>query len=161
MLLSTGAAYLAMTCVVVAFDRYYLPLLPILALALLPPAPLVVPRRAWIAAGALLALSGAFAVAATHDYLAWNRARWDALRQLTEDDGIDARRIDGGMEFNARFFIPGTSGGGGRSWWWVIDDEYMISMGPVPGYEEVRRHPYPRWLPPGDAAIAVLKRSGG
>lgn len=160
MLLGTGAAYLALTCVVVPFDRYYLPLLPILALALLPPAH-AVPRRAWIAAGALLAISGAFAIAATHDYLAWNRARWAALRQLTEDDGIDPRRIDGGLEFNApRFFIPGTSGGGGRSWWWVIDDEYMISMGPVPGYEEVRRHPYPRWLPPGDAAIAVLKRSG-
>ena len=160
MLLAGGALYAGITCLTIPFDRYYLALLPMLGLALIPPAPRALPRSAWTAAIALLALSATFAIAATHDYLAWNRARWAALRLLTEVEGVDPRRIDGGPEFNGpRFFLPNTAGGGGRSWWWVVDDEYLITMGPVPGYEMTRRHPYRRWLPPGEAAITVQRRT--
>lgn len=157
---AAGVAYLAATVAVIPFDRYYLPLLPLLGVALLPTGP-PPRRRATLAAAGLVALTAAFAVAGTHDYLAWNRARWAALRQLTEVDGVDARRIDGGIEFNApRFFTRGgPTGGSGRSWWWVADDEYVIAMGPVPGYDAVRHYPYPRWLPPGgEASIVVLRR---
>lgn len=160
LLLASALLYVALTCLTVQFDRYFLPLVPLLGLALLPPRGAAPPRRARLVAAALLALWGGFAIAATHDYLAWNRARWAALRQLTDADGIDPRRIDGGPEFNGpRFFTRGTTGGGGRSWWWVADDEYQIGMGPVPGYEIVRRVPYRRWLPPGEQAIVVLRRA--
>lgn len=162
LLLATGALYLATTCIAVQFDRYFVPLVPILGLALLPPdGGRAAGRRAWLGAALLLALLAGYAVAGTHDYLAWNRARWQALRQLA-DDGIAPSRIDGGLEFNAPlFYVEGSSssGGGGRSWWWVADDEYLVTMGPVPGYVVERRVPYPRWLPPGPAEITVLHRS--
>ncbi len=164
LLLATVLIYVAAACAAVQFDRYFVPLVPMLGLALLPPdAGRGVTRGRWIAAALPLILLAAYGVAGTHDYLAWNRARWQALRQL-ETQGIAARQIDGGLEFNAPlFYVEGRSGRGrsGRSWWWVADDEYMITMGPVPGYDVAQRVPYPRWLPPGDAAMTVLHRTPG
>ncbi|MFN8642524.1 MAG: hypothetical protein U0802_13050, partial [Candidatus Binatia bacterium] len=164
LLLATSALYLAVATAAVQFDRYFLPLVPLLGLALLPPAD---GRRAGPgsrAAGAvLLALYAAYAVAGTHDYLAWNRARWQALEELA-DAGVTPQRIDGGFEFNAPLFYRDgarDSGGRGHSWWFVVDDEYLIAMGPVPGYAIERRIPYRRWLPPVPAEIAVLRRTGG
>ena len=54
-----------------------------------------------------LALAFAYAtvvVAATHDYLAWNRTRWMATRTLIEA-GVLPRQIDGGYEFNGNPFL--------------------------------------------------------
>ena len=162
LLLTTSALYLGTTCAAVQFDRYFLPLVPLLGVALLPPdGGRTTSRRTWVGAAILLVLLTAYGVAGTHDYLAWNRARWQALRQLA-DDGIAANRIDGGPEFNGPLFYAegsGNSGGGGRSWWWVADDEYLITMGPVPGYAVDRRVPYSRWMPPGPAEITVLQRT--
>lgn len=160
LLLAVGALYLGTTCATRQFDRYFLPLVPLLGIALLPPpGGRSAPRPLRVAAAVLLTLYAAYAVAGTHDYLAWNRARWQALRQLAAA-GIPAQRIDGGLEFNAPlFYSPDAGGGGGgRSWWWVVDDEYLVTMGPVPGYTVERRLPYPRWLPPVPAEITVLRR---
>lgn len=161
LLLCTAAAYLAASTMIPMFDRYLLPLVPLLGIALVPPDGGRDGGR-WTRAAALLALLllGGYAVAGTHDYLAWNRARWDALGQLAAD-GVAPNRIDGGLEFNApRFYTEEArgGGGGGRSWWWVVDDEYVIAMGPAPGYAIVQQVPYRRWLPPGTARIAVLHR---
>jgi hypothetical protein len=41
-----------------------------------------------------------FGVAATHDYLGWNRARWAAAIELYERWGISKEEIDGGFEYN-------------------------------------------------------------
>jgi 4-amino-4-deoxy-L-arabinose transferase-like glycosyltransferase len=161
LLLASVGFYLAITCVAVQFDRYLLPLVPLLGVALLPPdGGRTTPRRRFLGAAVLLAPLAGYAVAGTHDYLAWNRARWQALQQLA-DAGVAATRIDGGLEFNApHFYVEGDGGGGGgRSWWWVADDEYLIAMGPVPGYTVERRVPYRRWLPPVPAEIAVLRRA--
>jgi len=161
LLLATGVLYLAMTCLVMQYDRYLLPLVPILGLALQPPPAggSTPARRTWIAATLPLLMLAAYAVTGTHDYLAWNRARWQALRQLA-GEGIAAQRIDGGFEFNAPLFHmqPSSNVRPGHSWWWVADDEYVLAMGPVPEYEVADRVFYPRWLPPGTGTIAVLHR---
>ena len=41
-----------------------------------------------------------FGVAATHDYLGWNRARWAAAAELHERWGVPKEEIDGGFEYN-------------------------------------------------------------
>ena len=51
------------------------------------------------AALVLLAIYALFSVAATHDYLAWNRIRWNALQELIREAKIPFDRIQGGFEF--------------------------------------------------------------
>ena len=82
----------------------------------------------------LLAGTAWFAVSATHDYLAWNRARWAALADLTQRDHVDPSRIDGGFEFNALHYYGRRPARSGLSWWWVQDDEYRVAFGPMDGY---------------------------
>ena len=89
---------------------------------------------------------GGFTIAATHDYLAWNRTRWQALNDLMEQ-GVTPEYIDGGYEFNGWYlndmkYEPQR----GKSYWWVNRDDYMISSGLLKGYQEVKRYPFARWL---------------
>jgi len=48
----------------------------------------------------ILAGLGWFCIAATHDYLAWNRLRWELGRGLLAE-GVDPLALSGGFEFNA------------------------------------------------------------
>jgi hypothetical protein len=124
---------------------------------------------------ALTAVLAWYAVAGTHDYLAWNRARYDGLAALTAR-GVPVEAIDGGMEFNAWHLAarlgtwptdaearpgqPDTV----KSWWWVIDDRYVASFRPLPRYVVHDTRPYRRWLVPGSGRVVILERaaaSGG
>ncbi len=143
------------------YDRYFIPLFPMLLIA-----------GAW-GAGALrwtwisrplfalafvgILLQAGFSVAATHDYLAWNRVRWAALRDLMRVHGVPPRQIDGGVEFNGTY-LYGTRSPPGKSPFWVEDDLYMVTFGPMPGYRTFSEHPFARWLPPGQGTVFILVR---
>jgi hypothetical protein len=120
------------------------------------------PSRAAIAASILTILvSATFAVAGTHDYLAWNRARWRALQDLVAVKSVPPAAIDGGFEFNGFYlYDPGYRPPPDKSWWWVHDDEYMIAFGPMDGWAEISRWPWTSWIFPGERAILTLRRSG-
>lgn len=102
-----------------------------------------------------------FSIGGTHDYLSWNRARWQALHYLIDDLHVPPRLIDGGYEFNGlynfnenlRFF-----GESGKSWWWVDRDDYVIAFGSIPGYEIIRSFQCARWLPRGKGSICILHK---
>ena len=87
-----------------------------------------------------------FSIAATRDYLSWNRARQSAFEYLTSQ-GVGIKNIDAGYEYNGFYnYQPDREEVEGRSFWWVNDDTWMVSFGPVPGYETVKSYPYQRWL---------------
>ncbi len=112
-------------------------------------------------AAALVFLYGLFALGASHDYLAWNRARWQALTDLIEKDHISYRDIDGGFEFNGWYAYDAKyRERPSKSWWWVESDQYMISFGQMPGYVEKKRYPFERWIPFEQGNIFVLERVG-
>ena len=69
------------------------------------------------AALVLLAIYALFSVAATHDYLAWNRVRWNALQELTREAKVPFDRIQGGSNSMAGIDLTGTQSwnGGARS----------------------------------------------
>jgi hypothetical protein len=152
------------------FDRYLLPLLPVfMGLTVLPlqssaaersPA---IPRWAFASAAVLIAAGVSFSVAAMHDYLAWNRARWAAADWLVATRAAPPSAIDGGFEWNAwQGYDPSYVATPGKSWWWVRDDRWVIAFGPIDGRRTVHRVAFPRWLPPGDSGeIVVLERIGG
>lgn len=141
------------------FDRYLIPIFPMLAVVAVagtrprPPRP----WGWWVTSSATLLLIGTFSVAATHDYLAWNRARWAGLKHLTGELGVLPDRIDGGFEFNG-LVRYGKDVGADKSWWWVHDDEFVVAFGTMPGYETLKIYEYLRMIPPGKGKIYVLKR---
>jgi hypothetical protein len=113
-----------------------------------------------IAISAVLLLPlGILAVAGTHDYLSWNRARWQALNELTKT--LSPMDIDGGLEFNgwygydprfreAQSKSPNITMVHGRS--------SGVALNEIPGYTVEKRYPFDRWLPPGKAEVLVLHK---
>jgi 4-amino-4-deoxy-L-arabinose transferase-like glycosyltransferase len=176
-LLLTGAIYLlTLLPVAICFDRYFLPLIPFLGAGILATTPYATGTRPdstarWqmICAGLTLACLAAFAVCGTHDYLAWNRARWASLSDLMVADGVSPKEIDGGFEFNGLYlfdphfdttkaFVENIRTPDSHSWWWVRNDTYLVSFGPVPGYSLVREYDFPNWLPPRQGRIVLQRR---
>jgi hypothetical protein len=154
-----GLALLLMGSKAYVYDRYFLPFGPLVCLLAMVA---VGNLRASVAgdrtAVAALVVLGLFSVGATHDYLAWNRARWAATTELMMA-GVDAKRIDGGYEFNGSFtYDPAYVITEAKSWWGVVDDEYVVASGPIPGYRETRRFAFHRWLTQTDANVVILHR---
>ena len=145
------------------FDRWVLPFVPPLAVALVAVlgGPVSPSRRA--SSVALLGALGLWAWLGTADTLAHYRARARVLDGLLAQ-GISADRIDGGFEFNGVHHFARND----RDWSrfkekpgsrWVVDDEYVVTLSPeLPGYERLSETPVRRRLPPGEQPIYVLRR---
>ena len=80
------------------FDRYLLLLLPLSMIMLLTSIGINDLQLNFKINSALLsiALIGIFTISVTHDYLSWNRIRWQALNNLMQQE-ISPDRIDGGF----------------------------------------------------------------
>jgi hypothetical protein len=183
-LLGFAALYCFMMLVGGTYDRYLIPLIPVSIVLLqtaLPeddaatqqdPSTRLGKRgsllRARKYAAVLCLLAGAwFSIAGTANYLAWNRARWDALHYLTDEEGISFTQIDGGFAFNGYYGyndgdISGLKDHPGpdrKSWWWVRDDAYMLAFGPIKGYSVLKTYPCSGTLFPSTIeSIYILKR---
>ncbi|MBI4558204.1 MAG: glycosyltransferase family 39 protein [Candidatus Hydrogenedentes bacterium] len=150
------------------FDRYVIFLLPLVMILVArvqraSPGSLnssnpAAARRVAIAWLGLL-LFGWFSIAGTHDYLAWNRVRWNTLRQLLADGTITSKTIDAGVEFHGWYdYRDRHLAEVGKSWWWVEDDGYILTLGPVSGYQNIREYPYSRWLPGPEGRLYLMRR---
>ena len=106
-----------------------------------------------------------FGIIGTRDYMSFNRTKWDALNHLTETEKIPIEKIDGGFEFNEWHFSylyiwkmtddPNKKG----RFWPVVDDEYIVTVTEIEGYDVYKEFKYRRWLTPGEYSISILKRS--
>jgi 4-amino-4-deoxy-L-arabinose transferase-like glycosyltransferase len=164
-LLLCVAIYLAPVIAVAFFDRYLLPAMPFLAASLLttqaqwPALEAAYVRRIRAVAFVWLATLGLFAWVITQDYLAWNRARWQALQLLTQKRGVSATEIDGGYEFNGFYlYDPSYKAAADRSDWWVARDTYQIAFGGVAGFYAIQTFPYWSALPPHSRSIVILRK---
>jgi hypothetical protein len=167
-LLASGLIYLVPLSILTftgrAFDRYVLFLVPLGIVILF----LLASDAGRAKAGSLiislavasLILYGAFSIAGTHDYLSWNRARWQALTNLETERRVGPDDIDGGFEFNAWYLYDSSyRASPGKSWYFVARDDFMIAFEPVAGFTELKRYHFQRWLPPGEGSILVLRRT--
>jgi hypothetical protein len=175
-LLLATCIYLA-PCVLIAFyDRYMLPVVfPLIALVVLGHPAANSTRlgargsepaaRPWItrlvqALGVFtLVITSVFAVAGTHDYLAWNRAKWMLIDTLLQR-GVPVDKIDGGYEFNGLYlYYPAFDVSAPHlTSWWVRDPQYVIQFMPRPGYREIDSADAHGWLPPLQTRIVTLQR---
>ena len=157
------------------FDRYLLPLLPVVNLSLLwlyqRRIRDRVPMVAWVA----VAVFGVYGTAATHDYISAARARLQAASALT-DAGVPRTRITAGLEFDGWTELE-TSGhinnqliavpagafryrpfrrypGGLKYIFWEltpnVEPEYFVVYSRQPGFVDAAYPPvsYSTWLPP-------------
>lgn len=107
----------------------------------------------------IMLILGIFTVGATHDYLSWNRVRWQVLNNLTDRLYISPNRIDGGYEFNGSYlYSTDYQEKQGKSWWWVDKDDYILSFGSLDGYQEIQRYYFDKILPFGPKYFLVLKK---
>ena len=164
LLASVAGAWVGAVIFAPVFDRYWLPILPVLiALMTLDVGArseqLVGVRWVYVTACGLLVAGAVYSVVAVHDYLAWNAARWSAASWLVDVHGVSPREIDGGYEWNAaHLYDPAYVVGPDRSWWWVHDDKWLLSFGPIAGRRIVWRVPFRRWMTDEDGEILVLER---
>ena len=140
------------------FDRYLLPLVPFLMILLLPKGK--TPKRlvivfSWI----LLLFMGIYSVGGTHDYLAWNKARWKALGFL-ENEHISPSKIDGGFEYNGwhQTYHRNPINPYAKSWWFVDEDDYAVAFQPYHNYGVKAVFPYKRLLSMSMDTVYALQR---
>jgi 4-amino-4-deoxy-L-arabinose transferase-like glycosyltransferase len=152
------------------FDRHILiavlPLIPVLGIlerfaAQAAEAPR--PKLTGAASGTYLALAALayFSLTATHDYLQWNRIRWDFGTELLAQR-VDPLTVSAGFEFNGwhNYDTFRARGGiGGVYHWWYDKRVYLITMEPHPGYGVVARREYFSWLHRRFIPLYVLKHS--
>jgi hypothetical protein len=143
----------------VFFDRYTLPLVPSFFLILLPVKFIHFRRRFLL--GTLISVYAVFCITGTHDYMSWNRARWKAIDQLTNEMNIEKTKIDGGFEFNS-WFQTGPYNPVDKdkiSWWFVASDDYVLSLGNIKGFKKIGKTEYKRMLIPGIDSICILQKN--
>ncbi len=103
-----------------------------------------------------------FTVGGTHDYLSFHRTKWRALNYLVKELKVPYQEIDGGFEFNGLTGFKNFKTPKGvnplKSWWWVYDDKYVISLGKIDGYYEIKKFPFKKWIPYKTNYIYVLRR---
>jgi hypothetical protein len=106
----------------------------------------------------------AFGVAATHDYLGWNRARWAMAAKLHESLSVPKEDIDGGFEYNnlletRRRFQTRWIHRPGRAD--IIDrptTPYRLAFEPLASYEISGHTDCRPWLPEGVRQVYALHR---
>lgn len=143
------------------FDRYYLFLFPFLILLTIPKNIVSINPRWWKISIGLIAIYALFSIGLSHDYLSWNKARWQALNSLINIDNVSPNQIDGGFEFNGWYQTKKERGSGDKgapSWWFVDQDDYVVSFGAIAGFVPYRSYAFQSWLPYRMDSIYVLQK---
>jgi hypothetical protein len=117
--------------------------------------PSIILRRAGFV---LLLIYAVFSVAATHDYLAWNRVRWTALQQLINESKIPINHIQGSFEFYGWYRYDKSPT---REWWPEKHYEYLVSFNRHDGYQVIKQYPVRWWLPWQRGSILVEQENAG
>jgi len=110
---------------------------------------------AFIISSILISLTAVFSTSGTHDYLAWNRARWSAWNYATTTMHIAPSAVDGGYECNGWsvgqfIYDPKVNT--------PPDLEYVLSFGERREYFNLKQFPYQNYLPYQMRNICILRR---
>jgi hypothetical protein len=100
----------------------------------------------------LLALFLIADVAATHDYLAWQRARWSAVEYLSQH-GAQPAQIRAGFEVDQ--YGPWAEPLAARAD--QVSPFYLVAISPIPGHRTLHAVPVNRWLPFTASQVLVLR----
>ncbi|WP_237274905.1 glycosyltransferase family 39 protein [Tenacibaculum ovolyticum] len=134
--------YLSPFLVVGLYDRYLLPLFPII-IVFLGANYKQKPTRIFKSISlTFLGLLSIFSVLATHDYLSWNRVRWKIVDELVAKE-VPKNHIHGGGEYTAWYFFSGKD----EKWWENIKPVYSLVFHVKPNESVFKEYSYSRWFP--------------
>ena len=156
-------------------ERYVIPLVPFALVALTAACGglnLRTCTRQMIAGAIAFSAFGTLAVLYAHDFLAWNRTRWDAVNFLIYDNAIDPARIDGGLSVNGWYlfqrddrlrtaFINWQTNQTSTAFWRNTTAEYLICLercGEPGVWNQIWVQEYRSWLPGADGSIVIFRR---
>lgn len=107
-------------------------------------------------------LFSAFSVAATHDYFAVNRARWEAINYALSVLKVDPMALEGGWEFNGWVAYSASAasvtGKSPQDLSMRHGDDYAVSERLAEGYTALRSWTVERWLGSTYAQVNLLRR---
>lgn len=150
------------------FDRYLLPVVPVLIIVSLPHNNGIVPVSGLRlrCAGVLVLLL--FGLLAQRDFLEHSAVRWQGAQKLLAI-GVPKEHIDAGFEWQGWYLfeegVQQIRASGNLTHVpfpaeLVLDSVYRLSDGPLDGYNVVQTLPYHSWLSGGETRyVYVLKRS--
>lgn len=126
------ASYLLLTSIIFPFDRYVLPIVPVIMLLVID-----IFRSSLMSNGLVervntrIFLIGIVVVLFTipvRDSFKVQRTRWELINDLLAK-GVQANTIDGGFEYNGwyTYFTGKIVIGKDKNWWWVEDNKYILS----------------------------------
>lgn len=156
------------------WDRYFIPLIPILVMlfaseieGVTAVTPFLRPKWVTTASVGLSLLIGAASIASTRDFLMYNRVNWDALQELMIKDHVPSGNIEGGYEFDWFYssnIPPWTPARHAELTLMVRKqhrDTYIASTTEQADYDVLRRYSYFQWLPPRNQTVFVLHKRAG
>lgn len=158
-------AYLVVILLTGFHDRYLIPLCAFLILwfiAETPPEVGAFSIRRLGAAAVPLVVTACFSVPAMHDFMELKRSIARAHDFLVNDLKTDPCRVDGGFEFNGyHCYRSDFVAQKGVSWWWVSAEDYLVTLGPLPGYRVIQTFPFRRWLGPVGEVFILRPEAAG
>lgn len=162
------------------FDRYLIFVMPsaiaLIGLAVVHIEPNKITNKILLGSFCFLIFMGTFTITATHDYLASNRVRWEALNTLMAESNIPPQNISGGMEFKGwhlgntletcnfdHSFEPTNADWTSFSCLWGNSPNtdvysYTIAFIPKEGYVIEKTYSFRRWLPWRKESLYVLRK---
>ncbi|WP_046756407.1 glycosyltransferase family 39 protein [Kordia jejudonensis] len=137
-----SVVYLTPFLIVGVYDRYLLPLFPIIIVFLGTNAAVKVPKKVYqYLTYTCIGIFTLFSVCAVHDHLSWNRLRWNVLNELTET--IPKNQIQGGVEYVTWNFFSEDQ----EKWWENVTPVYTLVFKPAEDQKVLQEYTYSRWLP--------------
>jgi len=140
-----GWLYLIPILIFKSFDRYFLPLLLVIIIALAQNLKHL--KFNYLIAILILIPVGAYSLTQTDYYLRWNQARWELADSVLKQ-GVPAEQIDGGYEWDGwnSYWSATNSGiknGPETAPWWIYQlfvnntEDYIVSFSKFNGYETI------------------------
>lgn len=143
------------------FDRYCLVAFPFLILMLFPVSNnLSIPQPLKIISLTFLGIIIFFSIGATHDYLSWNRARWEIVNYAHQELHLSPKEINGGFEYKKSFDIKFDRplGYQGVEKWDDPREKFIISHTELCLFNTVKSFPYQRYFPPKLDSIFLVQK---
>jgi uncharacterized membrane protein YuzA (DUF378 family) len=133
------------------YDRYLIMVIPLMGVFLF--SSLTVHKREmYLASTTLVGIFLFFSIAATHDYLSWNRKRWEVI-YLALENKVPAINLGAGVEFQCLYFFDNDN----PQWYLRPEPEYKITFRPQENHIILNEVEYSRWLP-GESSIVLTKK---
>jgi 4-amino-4-deoxy-L-arabinose transferase-like glycosyltransferase len=141
------------------FDRYMLPIFPLISLTIISETQTnnFIATFSSIFTFIYIPVIILFSAFGTHDYMAWNRARWQAANYLMKEQNISIHKIDGGYEVNGWLIGFGRIYDKQKLWGCVDDNTYMLSFGEINGSRVIKQFNYQNYYPEGTRSIYALQ----